>query len=124
MQVNRHTVEEGFSELVLETGMTDQLGPAINSGKSLFLHGDSGNGKTAIAEIIARMLGGDLFIPYALEIDGQVIVIYDPVYHHKVAEPRTEETGRMALEKLWVGSRGAYDAAVCKDPAAGGTGGR
>jgi len=114
MQVNRQTVEQGFSELVLEAGLTDQLGPAINSGKSLFLHGDSGNGKTAIAEIIAHMLGGDLFIPYALEIDGQVIVIYDPVYHHKVPEPRTEETGRAALERLWVGSRGAYDARYAK----------
>ena len=114
MQVNRHTVEQGFSELVLEPGLTDQLGPAINSGKSMFLHGDSGNGKTAIAEIISRMLGGDLFVPYAIEIDGQVIVIYDPVYHHKVVEPRTEDTSRVALERLWVGSRGAYDTRYAK----------
>jgi predicted ATPase with chaperone activity len=114
MQVNRATVEEGFSQLVLEPGMTDQLGPAINSGKSLFLHGDSGNGKTAIAEIISKMLGGDLFVPYALEIDGQVIVIYDPVYHRKVSEPRHDDVGKAALEKLWIGSRGAYDARFAK----------
>lgn len=114
VQVIRSTVEEGFSELVLEPGITDQLGPAINSGKSLFLYGESGNGKTAIADIIARMLGGALFIPYAIEIDGQVVVIYDPVYHHKVGEPRSEDPGRAALEALYIGSRGAYDARFAK----------
>ena len=114
MQVNRATVEEGFSQLVLEAGMTDQLGPAINSGKSLFLYGDSGNGKTAIAEIISKMLGGDLFVPYAIEIDGQVIVIYDPVYHRKVSEGRIEDAGKVALEKLWIGSRGTHDARFAK----------
>jgi predicted ATPase with chaperone activity len=109
VQVTRAVVEEGFTGLVLEPGMTDQLGPAINSAKSLFLYGESGNGKTAIADIIARMLGGAIFVPYALEIDGQVVVIYDPVYHRKVEEGRPEEPGSAALETLWIGSRGAYD---------------
>jgi predicted ATPase with chaperone activity len=109
MHVNKPVVEEGFSELVLEEGMTDRLGPAINSGKSLFLYGDSGNGKTAIAEIIAGLLGGDLFVPYAMELDGQVIVIYDPVYHHKVFDARSEDASKAALERLWIGSRGTYD---------------
>ncbi|MEO7987327.1 MAG: ATP-binding protein [Gemmatimonadales bacterium] len=109
MHVTRETVEKGFSGLVLTPGMTDQLGPAVNSAKSLFLYGESGNGKTAIAEIIARLLGGPLFVPYAIENDGQVIVVYDPVYHRKIEEERFGEPGRADLEALWSASRGAYD---------------
>jgi len=70
--------------------MLDQIGPAINSAKSLFLYGESGNGKTAMAETIARLLGGSLFIPHAIEIDGQIMVLYDPVYHKPVADERRE----------------------------------
>ena len=59
--------------------------PAINSAKSLFLYGAPGNGKTMIAETISHMLGGDIFVPYAVEIEGQIMVVYDPVYHHAVS---------------------------------------
>ena len=72
---------KAFNWLVLAAGMLEMLGPAINSAKSLFLYGESGNGKTAIAETIARLLGGSLYIPHAIEIDGQIMVLYDPVYH-------------------------------------------
>ncbi len=109
MHVTRETVEEGFSGLVLAPGMTDQLGPAVNSAKSLFLYGDSGNGKTAIAEVIASLLGGPLFVPHAVEIEGQVIVVYDPVYHRKIAEERSEDPTRKELETLWMGSRRQHD---------------
>jgi len=61
--------------------MLDQLGPAVNSGKSVFLYGPPGNGKTVVAEGIGRALGGDLYVPWALDIDGQIITIYDPVNH-------------------------------------------
>ena len=87
-RVNRELVEQGFNWLVLPPGMLDQIGPAINSAKSLFLYGESGNGKTAMAETIARLLGGSLFVPYAIEIEGQVLVLFDPVYHKPVIDER------------------------------------
>ncbi len=62
--------------------MFDQLGPAVNSGKSLFLYGAPGNGKTVIAEGIGRALGGDMHMPHALDVDGQIITMFDPVNHH------------------------------------------
>jgi predicted ATPase with chaperone activity len=61
--------------------MFDQLGPAVNSGKSLFLYGAPGNGKTVVAEGIGRALGGDIYVPYAVDVDGQVITMFDPVNH-------------------------------------------
>ena len=65
--------------------MHDVLGPSINSAKSLFLYGAPGNGKTMIAETISHLLGGDIFVPFAVEIEGQIMVLYDPVYHHAVS---------------------------------------
>jgi predicted ATPase with chaperone activity len=85
-------VEQGFDWLVLSPGMVDQIGPAINSAKSLFLYGESGNGKTAMAETIARLLGGSLFVPYAVEIEGQILVLYDPVHHRPVTKEVPEAT--------------------------------
>ena len=61
--------------------MYDQLGPAVNSGKALFLYGKPGNGKTVIAEGIGRALGSDMHVPHALDVDGQTITMYDPVSH-------------------------------------------
>ena len=90
VHVTRPDVEAAFGPLVLNQETLDEVGPAINSGRSMFLHGESGNGKTSIAEIIARMLGGAIWVPYALEIDGQIIVIYDPLYHrspHDATKP-------------------------------------
>ncbi|MBD0324716.1 MAG: ATP-binding protein [Aldersonia sp.] len=79
--LDRPRLSTGFSHLVVSPEMLDQLGPAVNSGKSIFLYGPPGNGKTVVAEGIGRALGGDLYIPHALDIDGQVITVFDPVNH-------------------------------------------
>jgi predicted ATPase with chaperone activity len=88
VHVTRREVEQAFNWLVLNQETLDEVGPAINSGRSLFLFGESGNGKTAIAETIARMLGGAMYVPYAVEIDGQIMVLYDQLYHRAVGDER------------------------------------
>ena len=85
--VNGQKVREAFNSLVVSERMLDKIGPAANSARSLFLYGPPGNGKTTIAEGIANMLGGNIILPYAIEIDGQVIKLYDPLNHRVVAEP-------------------------------------
>jgi hypothetical protein len=84
--LDRTLLSSGFSDLVVNTGMLDQLGPAVNSGKALFLYGAPGNGKTVIAEGIGRSLGGEMHMPFAIDVDGQVITMYDPVSHEKLAQ--------------------------------------
>jgi hypothetical protein len=79
--IDRDRLATGFEHLVVNKAMYDQLGPAVNSGKSLFLYGAPGNGKTVVAEGIGRALGSDMYVPYAIDVDGQVITMFDPVNH-------------------------------------------
>jgi hypothetical protein len=84
--LDRTLLSTGFSDLVVSTAMLDQLGPAVNSGKALFLYGAPGNGKTVVAEGIGRSLGGEMHMPFAIDVDGQVITMYDPVSHQKLGQ--------------------------------------
>ncbi len=83
--VHAADVERAFAPLVVEEKILRQIGTALNSGGSIFLHGPSGVGKTAIAEAIARVLAvNNVWIPYAVEVDGQMIAVFDPVIHQRV----------------------------------------
>jgi hypothetical protein len=79
--LNKERLATGFTNLVVSKGMFDELGPAVNSGKSLFLYGAPGNGKTVLAEGIGRAYGDEMYMPYAIDVDGQTITMYDPVSH-------------------------------------------
>ena len=79
--VDRERVTTGLFPLVLSPQMVDQLGPAISSRRALFLYGPPGNGKSVIGSGIGRVLGGDLYVPHAIDVDGQIITLFDPVTH-------------------------------------------
>jgi hypothetical protein len=87
LKVSRDAVRAGFSKLVLSDRVLDQLGPAIASRHSLFVYGPPGNGKTVISQAIRNLLSGELFIPHALTVEGQIIRLYDPVNHEVLADP-------------------------------------
>jgi predicted ATPase with chaperone activity len=87
IRVTPETVTHGFDSLVLDPAMFELLGPAVNSGRSIFIHGAPGNGKTTIAEIIATLLGGSVYIPHAVDITGQTMVLFDPSHHVRLDEP-------------------------------------
>ncbi|MBI5589808.1 MAG: ATPase [Deltaproteobacteria bacterium] len=79
--VSQETVKQAFSHLVLSESLLKRLGPAISSGKAMFVYGPSGNGKTAIAETIGALLPETVYIPYAITVGGQIIIMFDPVNH-------------------------------------------
>ena len=85
----RARVRDAFGDLVLSDRVLDQLGPAVNGGHSLFIYGAPGNGKTVIAQAIRNLLDGDLFIPHAIEANGQIIQVYDAVVHEALSWPDT-----------------------------------
>ena len=96
LKVNPRMMRQALSHLVLDENVFSKIGPAINSGRSIFLYGPPGNGKTTIAESIGRMvLRDDIYIPYAILADGQIIVLYDGINHEAVQQERTGTTGAL-----------------------------
>jgi hypothetical protein len=84
--VDRDRLRSGFSHLVVDDEIFDQLGPAVNAAKAVFLYGAPGNGKTVLAEGMGRALGGDIYVPYAIDVTGQIITVFDPVVHEPVPD--------------------------------------
>jgi len=93
--VDPESVKNAFSDIIVSERILSRLGPAISSGKELFLYGPSGNGKTTIAETIGSVLPGTIYMPYAVMAEGEIITIYDRSNHVSV-EP---EHGANAVDQ-------------------------
>lgn len=78
------TIRDATRHLVLSDAIFNQVGPAVNSAKSIFLHGRPGNGKTALSEAIGTMLHGNIFVPHAINADGHIIKLFDPLNHRPI----------------------------------------
>ena len=92
-----------FDDLLLDRAILDRLGPAIASGQGMFLFGPSGNGKTSIAQRITKSLGGHIWVPRALGVDGEIVRIFDP--HHHVEVPFDWDSPHAApypVDRRWV----------------------
>jgi len=90
----RPTVDDlrrAFSDLLLNQRMFNRLGPAVNSGRGLFLFGAPGNGKTSIAERITQAFGAAIWIPRAVGIDGEIIRVFDPEHHEPLPLTKSAE---------------------------------
>ena len=81
LYITQESISKNFSHLVLTKQMMDLLGPAINSGRSMFVYGAPGNGKSVVSESIGTMLGGEVYIPHAIDVDGIIITVFDPINH-------------------------------------------
>ncbi len=100
-------VRHAFSHLVISDSVLDQLGPAINAGHSMFVYGPPGNGKTVISQAIHRLLDGEIAIPHALEVEGQIIRLFDPV-NHEIVSTNFEANSLTTVEagdRRWVRCR-------------------
>lgn len=83
-QATEADLRESFSDLLINDDMLNRLGPAINSGRGMFLFGEPGNGKTSIAERITKCFGSTIWIPRALGVEGEIIRIFDPGLHDEI----------------------------------------
>jgi hypothetical protein len=111
--------------LLIDARLFGQIGEAISSVGALFLYGAPGNGKTSIAERLTSAFGPTIWIPYVLDVDGEIIQLFDPIVHAEVPfqsqsqSPRPDQRwvhirrptivagGELTLENLEIGRRAA-----------------
>jgi len=84
--IDQARMREAFHDLVISDGLLDELGPAERTRGAIFLYGPPGTGKSAIAERLIRVHTDPVLVPHAVEVDGQVILVFDPVVHKPVAD--------------------------------------
>lgn len=95
--LTRDALESAFKDMVITERLLSQVGPAISSAKSLLLYGKPGDGKTFLIESLNNLDTAPVFVPYAIECQGNIIQVFDPVYHQPIAE---EETESVLLESV------------------------
>ncbi|MEI2699557.1 MAG: hypothetical protein V9E94_14930 [Microthrixaceae bacterium] len=96
LQLNRDMLTRSFSDLVISPDLLDQLGPAIHGNGAIFLYGPPGTGKSSVAERVIRAFDDTVLIPYCIEVDGQIVSVFDPTLHDEVEERPP------GIDKRWV----------------------
>jgi predicted ATPase with chaperone activity len=91
-------LEQAFEHLVVAEDILEQLGPAVNSNKSFLIYGQPGNGKTALAEAFLNIETDAIFMPYAIECQGNIVQLYDPIYHKKVESAEAAKSAMNVTE--------------------------
>lgn len=94
--INRESIRKTFSDLVISDELLDELGPAIHAPGAIFLYGPPGTGKTSIAERMVNTERDTVLIPRAVEVDDQIVTVFDPMLHDAV-DPQPER-----IDKRWV----------------------
>jgi predicted ATPase with chaperone activity len=98
MTVTHRILRQALANLVLSESAFLRIGPAVNSGTSIFIYGPPGNGKTSIARSIGKMiLSTSMYIPFAIYIDGQIVKLYDSVNHQRAPDRGATEDGTGSL---------------------------
>ncbi|MCO6458796.1 MAG: AAA family ATPase [Pirellulaceae bacterium] len=96
-------LREAFQDLLIGPQMMTRLGPAINSGRGMFLYGSAGNGKTSIAERVTKTFGQFIWIPRALGVDGTIIRLFDPMNHQEAPLPKSSGLlNASKIDRRWV----------------------
>jgi hypothetical protein len=99
-------VRDAFGHLVISQHVLDQLGPAINAGHSMFVYGPPGNGKTVISQAVRKLLGGAIAIPHAIEVEGAIIRLFDPVNHEPIVSSEDDQDQGLDLglrqDRRWI----------------------
>ncbi len=103
--VTAGALKQALADMVMDEAMLPALGSALNSGKAIYLYGDSGTGKTYLAEHLVKTLHGHIWVPHAIYVDGEVVQVFDPMVHRRVAVAAANERGLardLASDGRWV----------------------
>ncbi len=97
--VDRERIDEAFADLVVPEDLLAELGPAINSGRSMLLYGSPGNGKSSLAERMGAMFKKAIYIPHCIEIEGEIIKVFDPSLHQEVVAKGEAEENSILIDR-------------------------
>jgi hypothetical protein len=96
IELDHDRLQRSFSDLVLSDGLLDQLGPAIHGDGAMFLYGPPGTGKSSVAERIIRAYEDVVLVPHCVEVDGQIVSVFDPTLHDAIDEQPA------GMDRRWV----------------------
>ena len=97
--VTRRSIRRAFEDLIITDESFNEIGPAINSAQSIFFFGYPGNGKTSVAERITRLMGDAIYVPHAVEANGQIIRVFDPIQHTMIADDDAQPAGDSIMKR-------------------------
>lgn len=101
IQVNERKLNAAFEDLLFDREILHQVGPAVNSGQSIFLYGPPGNGKTSISERIVKAFGGNIYIPNCIEVGGAIVRLFDDYNHRPITDPAKDARLAQRSDRRW-----------------------
>lgn len=103
--VTREQLDQAFAGLVMTERFVNRLGPAVNSGNAILIYGPAGNGKTTVAEIVGKIFQNVIYVPYCVEIDGEIMKVFDPSVHRVVDDQPGPQQGAVNLRRSRIDTR-------------------
>lgn len=100
--IDASTVRRAFDDIVVDRQIVDQMGSAMNSGRAILLYGPAGSGKTFLSEHLAGLLPGEIVVPYAITVGGEIIQIFDPLVHRPISSVPTDGLIRSDRDERWL----------------------
>ena len=102
--VDRERMQGAFANMIVGEAIVEQVGPAVNAAKAIFLHGPAGNGKTIIAQAIGAALGDEMYVPHAISVDNAIITMFDPITHEPLdtEEEATSVVAAASYDRRWI----------------------
>jgi hypothetical protein len=84
--LTKSALRSALRGMVITEQLLNQVGPAISAANSMLLYGQPGNGKTFLIESLNNLETSPVFVPYAVECQGNIIQVFDPIYHKPIEE--------------------------------------
>lgn len=92
LTLTRKELDNAMASVVMDEQKYEQLGPAIHSGRPILIYGHAGTGKTFICKHLARLLGDNIYLPYAISIGREIIQYFDPLIHNLVDASKNDHS--------------------------------